>query len=193
MTEAGSARPSTSALTIRARLRSANSAATGAMSAAARKLAPPLDRGAGWLSIRPVCRQDVSVPAEVAGRQAGDMTAVIVPVRPARILAVMCGGMFLVLLDVTIVNVALPRISARLDLGVAALQWVVDGYAVAIASLLLAGGSLGDRLGHRRLLLAGFALFGLASIVCAAAPNGAVLVAGRVGQGVGGALLLPCT
>jgi len=115
------------------------------------------------------------------------------PPHPGRILAVMCAGMFLVLLDVTIVNVALPRIAAGLDLGVAALQWVVDGYAVAIASLLLAGGTLGDRLGHRRVLLAGFALFGLASVACAAAPTGAVLVAGRVVQGVGGAMLLPST
>jgi len=121
------------------------------------------------------------------------MTATHERVRPERILAVMCAGMFLVLLDVTIVNVALPSIAAGLDLGVAALQWVVDGYAVAIASLLLAGGSLGDRLGHRRVLLAGFALFGVASIVCAAAPAGAVLVAGRVAQGIGGALLLPST
>jgi MFS transporter, DHA2 family, methylenomycin A resistance protein len=110
-----------------------------------------------------------------------------------RLLALMCGGMFLVLLDVTIVNVALPRIAAGLDLGVAALQWVVDGYAVAIASLLLAGGTLGDRFGHRRTLMLGFALFGLASLGCATAPTGAVLVASRVVQGIGGALLLPST
>ncbi|HET8582849.1 MAG TPA: MFS transporter [Jatrophihabitans sp.] len=110
-----------------------------------------------------------------------------------RVLAVMCAGMFVVLLDVTIVNVALPRIAAGLRLGVATLQWVVDGYAVAIASLLLAGGTLGDRYGHRRVLLAGFALFGLASVACASAPTGAVLVAARAAQGVGGALLLPST
>jgi DHA2 family methylenomycin A resistance protein-like MFS transporter len=101
--------------------------------------------------------------------------------------------MFLVLLDVTIVNVALPRIGAGLHLPVASLQWVVDGYAVAIASLLLAGGTLGDRLGHRRVLLAGFTLFGVASVGCAAAPGGAVLVGSRVIQGLGGALLLPST
>jgi len=112
---------------------------------------------------------------------------------PKRVLAVMCAGMFLVLLDVTIVNVALPRISAGLHLGVAALQWVVDGYAVAIASLLLAGGTLGDRYGHRRVLLTGFALFGVASVACAAAPNGGVLAGARVVQGIGGALLLPST
>jgi MFS transporter, DHA2 family, methylenomycin A resistance protein len=113
--------------------------------------------------------------------------------RPNRVLAVMCAGMFLVLLDVTIVNVALPRIAAGLDLGVAPLQWVVDGYAVAIASLLLAGGTLGDRYGHRRVLVLGFALFGMASVGCASAPGGGLLVIARVVQGIGGALLLPST
>jgi DHA2 family methylenomycin A resistance protein-like MFS transporter len=110
-----------------------------------------------------------------------------------RVLAVMCAGMFLVLLDVTIVNVALPSIGADLGASVSALQWVVDGYAVAIASLLLAGGTLGDRLGHRRVLLLGFALFGAASLGCALAPVVGVLIAARVVQGVGGALLLPST
>ena len=121
------------------------------------------------------------------------MTTTDTAARPGRVLTVMCAGMFLVLLDVTAVNVALPRIESGLGLGVSALQWVVDGYAVAIAGLLLAGGSLGDRLGHRRVLLGGFALFGLASLACALAPNGAMLVAARVAQGAGGALLLPST
>jgi DHA2 family methylenomycin A resistance protein-like MFS transporter len=112
---------------------------------------------------------------------------------PRRVLAVMCVGMFLVLLDVTIVNVALPGIAKGLDGDVPALQWVVDGYAVAIAGLLLTGGTLGDRFGHRRVLLAGLAVFGLASIVCASAPVSGVLIGARVGQGVGGALLLPTT
>jgi DHA2 family methylenomycin A resistance protein-like MFS transporter len=101
--------------------------------------------------------------------------------------------MFLVLLDVTIVNVALPSIGNDLGASVSALQWVVDGYAVAIASLLLAGGTLGDRLGHRRVLLLGFGLFGAASLGCALAPVVGVLIAARVVQGVGGALLLPST
>jgi MFS transporter, DHA2 family, methylenomycin A resistance protein len=110
-----------------------------------------------------------------------------------RVLAIMCAGMFVVLLDVTIVNVALPSIGRDLGASVSGLQWVVDGYAVAIASLLLAGGTLGDRIGHRRVLLLGFALFGVASLVCALAPNVGVLVAARVAQGAGGALLLPST
>lgn len=110
-----------------------------------------------------------------------------------RTLAVMCVGMFLVLLDVTIVNVALPNIAAALHGDVPALQWVVDGYAVAIASLLLAGGTVGDRLGHRRVLLLGMVVFGLASLACATAPVTGVLIAARVLQGAGGALMLPCT
>jgi DHA2 family methylenomycin A resistance protein-like MFS transporter len=109
------------------------------------------------------------------------------------LLVVMCLGMFLVLLDVTAVNVALPSIGRSLSASVPALQWVVDGYAVAIASLLLMGGTVGDRLGHRRVLLIGFALFGLASIVIGGAPNTGVVIAGRVAQGVGAALLLPGT
>jgi DHA2 family methylenomycin A resistance protein-like MFS transporter len=114
-------------------------------------------------------------------------------VRRGAVLAVMCAGMFLVLLDVTIVNVALPAIGHGLHAGVPQLQWVVDGYAVVIAGLLLAGGTIGDRVGHRRVLLAGFAVFGLASVGCAAAPSAGVLVAARAVQGLGGALLLPTT
>ncbi len=114
-------------------------------------------------------------------------------VHPGRVLAVMCAGMFLVLLDVTIVNVALPSIGRGLHADVAMLQWVVDGYVVAIAGLLLTGGTLGDRIGHRRVLIAGFAVFGIASLGCAIAPDIGVLIAARVVQGVGGAMLLPTT
>jgi MFS transporter, DHA2 family, methylenomycin A resistance protein len=112
---------------------------------------------------------------------------------PRRVLAVMCVGMFLVLLDVTIVNVALPSIAAGLHGDVAALQWVVDGYAVAIAGLLLTGGTLGDRFGHRRVLFAGLTIFGIASVACGSAPTAEALIVGRVVQGIGGALLLPTT
>lgn len=109
------------------------------------------------------------------------------------VLLTMCAGMFLVQLDVTVVNVALPTIGARLHAGLPTQQWIVDGYAVVLASLLLAGGAIGDVLGHRRIVLSGFAVFGLASAGCALAPSGAVLVAFRVVQGLGAALLLPGT
>lgn len=109
------------------------------------------------------------------------------------LLGVMCVGYFLVLLDVTVVNVALPSIDAGLGAGVSGLQWVVDGYAVALASLLLAAGTTGDLFGHQRTVLVGLAVFGVASLGCALAPTVGVLVAARVVQGVGAALLLPGT
>ncbi|GGT97846.1 MFS transporter [Actinomadura citrea] len=123
--------------------------------------------------------------AEVPARQAGPAP------RRGAMLAILCAGMFLVLLDVTIVNVALPGIGRALGTGLPGLQGVVDGYAVAIAGLLLGGGALGDRIGHRRMTLTGFALFGLASLACGAAPGAGPLIAARVAQGAGAALLLP--
>jgi MFS transporter, DHA2 family, methylenomycin A resistance protein len=112
---------------------------------------------------------------------------------PRAVLVVMCAGYFLVLLDVTIVNVALPQIGAGLGAGVSGLQWVVDGYALALASLMLAGGTIGDLHGHRRVVLAGLVVFGVGSLVCGVAPSAGVLVAARVAQGVGAAMLLPGT
>jgi MFS transporter, DHA2 family, methylenomycin A resistance protein len=108
-------------------------------------------------------------------------------------LVVMCVGMFLVLLDVTVVNVALPRLRSDLGAGVASLQWIVDGYAVALASLMLPCGDLGDRHGHKRVVLAGLAAFGTGSLAAGLAPAPALLIAGRVVQGAGAAFLLPGT
>lgn len=105
----------------------------------------------------------------------------------------MCAGYFLVLLDVTVVNVALPRIGSGLHTDIGGLQWVVDGYALALAALMLTSGTAGDRYGHRRVVLAGLAVFGVGSLACGLAPDVAVLVAARVAQGVGAALLLPGT
>jgi DHA2 family methylenomycin A resistance protein-like MFS transporter len=105
----------------------------------------------------------------------------------------MCAGYFLVLLDVTIVNVALPRIGSGLHAGVSGLQWVVDGYAIALAALMLGGGTVGDLHGHKRIVLAGFGLFGLASLGCGFAQATGVLVGFRVLQGMGAALMLPGT
>lgn len=113
------------------------------------------------------------------------------PERRGSVLVVMCVGMFLVLLDVTVVNVALPSIGADLGADPAAVQWVIDAYAVTIAALLLGGGTIGDRVGHRRVVMTGLACFGAASVVCALAPASWVLIAGRALQGVGAALLLP--
>ena len=116
-----------------------------------------------------------------------------VAVRPGTglVLVVMCAGMFLVLLDVTIVNVAVPSITTGLRTTTAGVQWVVDGYTVALASLLLAGGALGDRLGHRQVVAGGLVIFGAASAGCALAQSAGVLVASRAAQGIGAAMLLP--
>jgi MFS transporter, DHA2 family, methylenomycin A resistance protein len=126
-----------------------------------------------------------------ASAAAATTTAAPPAARPGLVLLVMCAGMFLVLLDVTVVNVAVPAITTGLGTGTAGIQWVVDGYTVALASLLLAGGALGDRLGHRRVVLRGLVIFGAASAGCALAPSASVLVAARVVQGIGAALLLP--
>lgn len=109
------------------------------------------------------------------------------------LLITMCAGMFLVQLDVTVVNVALPTIEEDLHAGLPVLQWVVDGYAVVLAALLLCGGAVGDAVGHRRVVLGGFATFGLASAACALAWSAPALVAARAVQGLGAALLLPGT
>src|SRR5947199_3083666 len=112
---------------------------------------------------------------------------------PRGVLVVMCAGYFLVLLDVTIVNVALPRIGTGIHAGVSGLQWVVDAYALALASLMLAGGAIGDLRGHKRIVLAGLVVFGVGSLACGLAPTVAVLLGARVLQGVGAAMLLPGT
>jgi EmrB/QacA subfamily drug resistance transporter len=95
------------------------------------------------------------------------------------------------LLDTTIVNVALPTLGRDLDAGFAGLQWVVNGYTLALAALILLGGSLGDRYGRRRLFVAGTVWFGVASVLCGLAPSVEALIVFRVLQGVGAALLTP--
>src|SRR5829696_2296706 len=94
-------------------------------------------------------------------------------------------------LEGTIVNVALPAIGADLDAGVDGLQWVLNGYLLTLAALILLGGSLGDRMGRRKVFVAGAVIFSAASAICAVAPGLGLLVLARVAQGVGGALLTP--
>jgi MFS transporter, DHA2 family, methylenomycin A resistance protein len=102
-------------------------------------------------------------------------------------------GQFLIQLDLTIVNVALPSIGRDLGTSISGLQWVIDGYSVAVASLLLIGGRIGDRSGHKRVYLTGLAIFALGSGLCAAAPGAGWLIGFRVLQGVGAAVELPAT
>lgn len=122
--------------------------------------------------------------------------AVAMPVRMATptgrwLLVATILGSSIALLDATVVNVALPRLGADLDAGVTGLQWTLNGYTLALASLILLGGALGDRWGRRRIFIVGVVWFALASALCGLAPNVELLVAARVLQGVGGALLTP--
>ncbi|GAB3898085.1 hypothetical protein GCM10027612_55550 [Microbispora bryophytorum subsp. camponoti] len=94
-------------------------------------------------------------------------------------------------LDGTVVNVALPALGRDLHAGMSGLQWTVNAYTLTMAALILLGGSLGDRLGRRKIFVAGVVWFALASALCGAAPNTSVLVLARALQGIGGALLIP--
>jgi MFS family permease len=96
---------------------------------------------------------------------------------------------FMLLLDITVVNVALPSIRQDLDASFTDLQWVVDAYALTLAALVLPAGSLADRLGRRRLFAAGLAIFSVASLLCALAPDPTLLSLARALQGVGGAAM----
>jgi EmrB/QacA subfamily drug resistance transporter len=100
-------------------------------------------------------------------------------------------GSGVVMIDGTVVNVALERIGTELDADFASLQWTVNAYTLTLASLILLGGSLGDHLGRRRVFLIGVVWFALASLACGLAPNVDLLIAARALQGVGGALLTP--
>jgi DHA2 family methylenomycin A resistance protein-like MFS transporter len=115
------------------------------------------------------------------------------PASPNLILTATSLGFILIILDVTVVNVALERIKASLDTDISGLQWVVNAYTLVFASLLLTAGALGDRLGAKRVFLAGFALFTTASLACGLADHIALLVAGRAVPGVRAAPCVPAS
>jgi EmrB/QacA subfamily drug resistance transporter len=100
-------------------------------------------------------------------------------------------GSGIAFLDTTVVNVALPDIGRDLHASISTIQWILNGYSLTLASLILLGGSLGDRYGRRRIFVLGTVVFTIASLLCAVAPNAELLVAARLVQGVGGALLTP--
>jgi EmrB/QacA subfamily drug resistance transporter len=107
------------------------------------------------------------------------------------VLAIAVLGSGIAFLDSTVVNVALPAIGRDLGATTSQLQWVLNGYLLALASLILLGGSLGDRLGRRRVFVLGVGWFTAASLLCAVAPSAEALIAARLLQGIGGALLTP--
>ena len=111
--------------------------------------------------------------------------------RPYVVLATCCLSLLLVTMDVTIVNVALPAIRQDLRASVAGLQWSIDGYTVVVACFLMFAGSMGDRHGRRRTFQLGLALFTAGSLLCSLAPSTGALVAFRVVQALGGAMLNP--
>ncbi|MDQ3785789.1 MAG: MFS transporter [Actinomycetota bacterium] len=107
------------------------------------------------------------------------------------ILAATILGSGMAFLDGTVVNIALPHIGAEFEAGVAGLQWIINGYLLTLAALILVAGSLGDRYGRRRVYLVGVAWFAVSSLLCGVAVNTEMLVAARILQGIGGALLTP--
>jgi EmrB/QacA subfamily drug resistance transporter len=102
-------------------------------------------------------------------------------------------GLFMIMLDNTVVNVALPSIQRDLGIGLSELEWIVTGYALTFASLMLTGGKLADLLGRRLVFVVGLTIFTLASLVCGLADSGDVLIGARVVQGAGAALMNPAT
>ncbi|MGH4027177.1 MAG: MFS transporter, partial [Pseudonocardiaceae bacterium] len=109
------------------------------------------------------------------------------------VLAVACGAQFMVVLDVSIVNVALPQIGAELGFSPAGLQWVINAYALTFAGFMLLGGRAADLFGRRKVFLLGLGLFTLASLVGGFSQSPAMLVAARAAQGLGGAVLSPAS
>ena len=115
--------------------------------------------------------------------------------KPARRCALVATalGFGVVQLDVTIVNVAMQPIGAALGGSTTGLQWIVNAYTLALASLILSAGAWGDRIGAKRVFVGGFAMFILASAACGLAPSLGVLIAARAAQGIGAAVLIPCS
>jgi EmrB/QacA subfamily drug resistance transporter len=137
--------------------------------------------------------------------EAGRLSAMTHPLAPAAravpgdqgrrplALAAVCTLLFLTFLDNTVVSVALGDIQESLHAGVQSLQWIVNGYALVFASMMLAAGALGDKLGHRKVMLCGAVVFCGGSVVCALAPTPGVLIAGRAVMGLGAAASEPGT
>jgi MFS family permease len=108
-------------------------------------------------------------------------------------LAAMCFALFMVMLDNTVVNVALPSIQSDFNASLSSLEWTVNAYTLAFAVMLVTGGRLGDIFGRRRVFLVGVVVFALSSAAIGVAPTETWLVAGRVVQGLGAAFMMPAT
>ncbi len=161
-------------------------------------MSPPLEKNAIW-EIDAICEDmepDVNIASQPhVSRQvdfcSGRLSARDTRFAKALTLAAMSLGYVVVQLDVTIVNVAINSIGADFGGSVADLQWIVNAYTITFAAFILTAGALGDRLGARRIFMAGFAIFVAASLACALAPTLPVLILARLCQGVGAAILVP--
>ncbi|WP_269504930.1 MFS transporter [Burkholderia sp. IMCC1007] len=139
--------------------------------------------------------------AHVAAAQAGPCDELVIRTQPAEVdrpcrrkrlaLAATILGSSMAFIDGSVVNVALPSIQSELGASVAAMQWVVNAYLLFLGSLVLVGGSMGDKLGRRTVFIAGIGLFTLASAACGLAPHVGSLIAARAVQGIGAAMLVP--
>jgi len=123
------------------------------------------------------------------GREGAPVALGTAPGRWLVVVTVLASGM--AFLDATAVQVALPAIGREFDASLSGLQWTINGYTLALAALILLGGSLGDRYGRRRVFVVGVAWFAVASLLCGLAQSTGQLVAARALQGIGGALLTP--
>ena len=108
-------------------------------------------------------------------------------------LGAMCFALFMIMLDNTVVNVALPSIQQDLGASISGLEWTISGYTLSFAVLLATGGRLGDIFGRRRIFLIGVVIFALSSATAGLAPGATALVLSRVIQGIGAALMMPGT
>src|SRR5260221_8315057 len=109
------------------------------------------------------------------------------------VLAATILGSSLAFIDGSVVNVALPAIQADLAVSLRGVQWIANGYMLMLSALILIGGAAGDRFGRRRVFGLGVMLFAAASAACGLAPSSAALIAARAAQGIGGALMVPCS
>src|SRR6476619_6623279 len=108
-------------------------------------------------------------------------------------LGALCFALFMIMLDNTVVNVALPAIQSDLGISVSELEWTVAAYALTFASLLLTGGKLGDLLGRRKIFIVGLTVFTLSSLACGLSSSAPQLISARAVQGIGAALMMPAT
>ena len=150
-------------------------------------------RAAGWRAATSRAATSRAASSRAATWRASSATHAAALSRPNVLLVLVCMAQFMIVLDISIVNVALPSIRSDLHFSTTGLQWVVNAYTLAFAGFLMLGGRASDLLGRRRMFLVGTAAFTLASLVCAAASSRGLLVGARGLQGLAGAVVSPAT